>query len=292
VDVKLVATDDDENPLSADAPFTITTVTSPRWQNPRHPYDLDNNGSVTPNDVLLLIKDINKNDSRCLPSPSAVAHVPPYFDPTGDDCIKPEDVIRVIRYINWYTKYSDESMPVVSIAKTADGNEQGPEHGTLMVRQDVVSPTDTVVNINVAGTATAGSDYEALPTSITIPAGQTSVEILAIVFDDADVEDAETIVVEITSDDPQLMIDQVARRSTVVIVDNDAATSESESPRSVEPDVGVARAEGEGGERFSPRLADEAIGESDNLGFRSLELEDMLSEIAADLAETWSLASP
>jgi len=53
---------------------------------------------------------------------------------------------------------------------------------------------DLAVSYTVSGTATAGDDYAALPGSVTIPAGQTSVEVEVIPIDDGSLETAETVI--------------------------------------------------------------------------------------------------
>lgn len=54
-------------------------------------------------------------------------------------------------------------------------------------------PTDYSFNVTWGGTATSGTDYSALPSSITIPAGQTSVNLPINVFTDGITEGIETI---------------------------------------------------------------------------------------------------
>jgi 6-phosphogluconolactonase (cycloisomerase 2 family) len=83
---------------AAQAVLTIT-VLGPTWQNPRHPCDVSDDGSITPLDVLLLINDINAHGSRQLPA-SPTPTPPPFLDPNGDDAIAPRDVLLVINYIN------------------------------------------------------------------------------------------------------------------------------------------------------------------------------------------------
>jgi hypothetical protein len=98
LDVLVTATD--QGGLSADTRFAITVAPDPhRWQNPRHPCDVNADGSITPLDVLLLINDINGRGSRELTTPSTPTP-PPFLDPNGDGWITPLDVLIVINYIN------------------------------------------------------------------------------------------------------------------------------------------------------------------------------------------------
>ncbi len=67
-------------------------------QNQRNTLDVDDDGSITPLDVLALVNDINKNGLRDLPNtrPSGV----PYLDTNGNGKVDPLDVLDVVNYIN------------------------------------------------------------------------------------------------------------------------------------------------------------------------------------------------
>jgi len=62
---------------------------------------------------------------------------------------------------------------------------------------DVSQPLEIIYTINPASTATAGVDYNALPTTITIPAGQTEVTIPIVAVADNITEGIETIIIDI-----------------------------------------------------------------------------------------------
>lgn len=71
------------------------------WQNPRNPLDVNDDGVVTPLDVLLLINDLNARGTRPLPiPPSPPSLAPPYLDVNGDNVIGPLDALIVINYLN------------------------------------------------------------------------------------------------------------------------------------------------------------------------------------------------
>jgi ELWxxDGT repeat protein len=69
-----------------------------RNQNPNNPFDVDNDKTVSPLDVLTVINLINAKGASLpvsgLPSP------PPYYDVNGDDRIDPLDVLVLINEIN------------------------------------------------------------------------------------------------------------------------------------------------------------------------------------------------
>ncbi|TVS18735.1 MAG: hypothetical protein EA424_10285 [Planctomycetaceae bacterium] len=71
------------------------------WQNPNNPFDVDGNGFVTAQDVLVLINAINCCDARALAPRTAENPGAPFFlDPSGDGKITPSDVLIVINKIN------------------------------------------------------------------------------------------------------------------------------------------------------------------------------------------------
>jgi hypothetical protein len=70
------------------------------WQNLMRE-DVDNNGIVTPFDVLGLINQINSRGSRELGSmPAGADSVPLFLDPTGNNSLEPVDALLVINYLN------------------------------------------------------------------------------------------------------------------------------------------------------------------------------------------------
>jgi formylglycine-generating enzyme len=75
------------------------------WQNPTNRYDVNNDGCVTPLDVLLLINTINTVSSSggstrlALPRPVGSAFV----DVNGDGSITAVDVLQTISYLNAHT---------------------------------------------------------------------------------------------------------------------------------------------------------------------------------------------
>jgi Dockerin type I domain len=71
------------------------------WQNPCNPLDVNDDGVVTPRDVLVLINRINSVGAGLLPVPSPAGSPPPFYDTTGgDQQLLPLDVLVVISAIN------------------------------------------------------------------------------------------------------------------------------------------------------------------------------------------------
>ncbi|ACU62526.1 Calx-beta domain-containing protein [Chitinophaga pinensis] len=89
---------------------------------------------------------------------------------------------------------------VISIVAANDGSEPATNAAfTVSLPTGVTSDEVVTVNFTVAGTATAGTDYTALGTSIIIPAGQNSVMLTVPVLDDQIIESTETVTVTITA---------------------------------------------------------------------------------------------
>jgi len=77
---------------------TSARVTATPWQNERHPLDVSNDGSIAPNDALIVINRINSAGSGPLPANAAAADF--YVDVSGDGSIAPNDALFVINAIN------------------------------------------------------------------------------------------------------------------------------------------------------------------------------------------------
>ena len=110
--------------------------------------------------------------------------------------------------------------PVVSLS-VPDGSasEPGSDTATIQVNRSNNTNTALVVNYTVSGTATSGVDYEALPGSVTIPAGASSVPIVIRPIDDTLLEPTETVIVTLSSNSPYMLAD--LRSACVYILDNE-----------------------------------------------------------------------
>ena len=123
----------------------------------------------------------------------------------------------------------------INIAAGTAGNETGAVAGQFTVTLTAASSTDTVVAISVAGTAAAGSDFAAVPATVTIPAGATSATISIATIDDLNVEGTETVIAtltSITSGDPQITLATENTSATIELADNDSATVAFAAPTS------------------------------------------------------------
>jgi hypothetical protein len=109
---------------------------------------------------------------------------------------------------------------LVSVAASnPNADEQGSVNGTFTITRTGDSSVPLTVNYTVAGTATSGSDYTALPGSVTFLAGATSTNIIVQAIDDNISELTETVVLNITG---SANYGVTTGSATVSILDNEA----------------------------------------------------------------------
>lgn len=106
-------------PLSSDA---TTSVSHHRWQNPTNRFDVDDDGSVAPIDVLQINNNLRRFGTRALPeTPTAIQLPPPFIDVDGYDSVAPIDVLQVINFLRRRTtSVGGESNLVVALTQLAD----------------------------------------------------------------------------------------------------------------------------------------------------------------------------
>ena len=68
------------------------------WRNPVDSIDVDNDGSISPLDALVVINYINASGSGTLPAVHDLSK--PYLDVDGDQSVSPLDVLNVINHLN------------------------------------------------------------------------------------------------------------------------------------------------------------------------------------------------
>lgn len=110
--------------------------------------------------------------------------------------------------------------------RAIDG-EAGESRGGMGIFRFYRTGTSTTalnVNYTITGTALAGTDYYALPGSVTIPAGQLYTDILVRAIDDNIIESTETVILTITPGSGYQFAGQTT--STITILDNDGDYTE------------------------------------------------------------------
>ena len=117
---------------------------------------------------------------------------------------------------------NDTALPQVSVTAPDPYATEGASGDTGMFTFSRTLVTSSALNIIVAwsGTATNGTDYTTLPTTITIPANQSSVNVTVAPIDDALVEVPETVIATISTNAAYVK-DSSATTATVTITDDD-----------------------------------------------------------------------
>lgn len=122
----------------------------------------------------------------------------------------------------------DEDTPanrVLSIVKTADAAEPGTNGAfSISLPAGIASSEDITVNYSIGGTATSGTDYNAITGAITIPAGQNSVAIPVVVKDDQVIEVTETVVMTLNGGTSNSFTFTGNGNATVNITDDESIT--------------------------------------------------------------------
>jgi N-acetylneuraminic acid mutarotase len=119
--------------------------------------------------------------------------------------------------------------PVVTFSdNTADAKEQGLDRGTWVISRTGSTASSLTVKYNTGGTAISGTDYEVLSGTITIPAGQSSVQLVVRPKEDTLVEGTETVVVTLAPNAAYTV--GASNTATCPIADNDFSSQPSPTP--------------------------------------------------------------
>ena len=111
--------------------------------------------------------------------------------------------------------------PLVTIsASDAEAGEPDDDGGFTVTRTGATTETLTVT-LTVGGTAEGGVDYEAIATTLTIPAGADAAEIPVSVVDDTLVEGTETVTVTLADDDAYDLGEDITASVNITSEDTD-----------------------------------------------------------------------
>ena len=98
--------------------------------------------------------------------------------------------------------FTTVAKPMVTIRATGPlAMEAGQQAGIFTITREGNNAFKMTVHLAVSGTATPGADYSALPETVVMPAGVSSITIGVFPVDDAETEPRETVVVTVTPDD-------------------------------------------------------------------------------------------
>ena len=90
---------------------------------------------------------------------------------------------------------TDDDQSIVTIAATdVDAGEEGPNPGNFTITRTGNTSLALTVALTISGTATNGTDYTSLPSTVAMAAGVTSVSIAVSPVDDAIIDPNETVI--------------------------------------------------------------------------------------------------
>jgi Big-like domain-containing protein/parallel beta helix pectate lyase-like protein/Calx-beta domain-containing protein/uncharacterized protein DUF1565 len=113
------------------------------------------------------------------------------------------------------------TLPTVTVAATdANASEAGLDAGLFTITRTGGTTSALTVNFTRGGTATSGTDYATLATSLTLPIGAASAAVLVTPIDDLAVEGAETVVFTLAVGSTYNI--GSSSSATVTIADNDS----------------------------------------------------------------------
>ncbi len=152
-------------------------------------------------------------------------------DLEGDETVEltlsnPSIDIVTIASPNLVAEIVDNDTAVATIVATKpSANENPSENGEFTVYLSKANNTGApiLITYTVGGTATAGSDYAALSGQVTIPHGSSSATIIVDTagYDDATVENSETVIVSLQSTNHSLVSIGNPDTAVVTIIDDD-----------------------------------------------------------------------
>lgn len=92
----------------------------------------------------------------------------------------------------------DTETPLATIVAT-DGaaSEQGPDGGAFVIRRNGPSDTPVTINLETVGTASSGADYQPIPASVSMAAGQTEASFVLTPIEDSVAEETESVIVSL-----------------------------------------------------------------------------------------------
>lgn len=94
---------------------------------------------------------------------------------------------------------TDTTSRLVTVtAFDSTASETGPDLGTFRFSRTGSPAAALTVTFTVTGTATNGIDYQSVPTTLTFAAGQATVDLFVVPFNDGTTEGSETVVVTVT----------------------------------------------------------------------------------------------
>jgi hypothetical protein len=117
---------------------------------------------------------------------------------------------------------ADNDLPVVSIVANQPNATEAGTAGQFTVSRIGLTTSALTVTVSRSGTATSGSDFTALPTTVTIPIGATDVVVNVTPLQDTLVEGPETVILSLVASASYAL--SASSSATVTIADDDRST--------------------------------------------------------------------
>ena len=152
----------------------------------------------------------------------------------------------------YYTLSILDNEPPVTFVSESRSVAEGSGMHNVKLRLWSAPAGDITVAYTVGGTATAGSDYEALSGTVTVPKGATTATVPVTVIDDSVPESDETVVLKLTGNSGY-WVGEHPHTHTLTIVDNEPRVSFASASQSV--------AEGSGTRNVKLRLSTAPAGD-------------------------------
>ncbi|MBC8350921.1 MAG: hypothetical protein H8E66_02980 [Planctomycetes bacterium] len=133
--------------------YTLTSGTrATPWQNPGEPTDVNQDGSVSPIDALVVINRINDTGPMALAAPASPLDISHFLDVNGDTFLSPIDALQVINRINRASLSEGEATArrttLHSLPRTQDTSDAdvirklAETPGRLATKEDSATPSD------------------------------------------------------------------------------------------------------------------------------------------------------
>ncbi len=116
----------------------------------------------------------------------------------------------------------DNNTATISVSASAQAAEPGTD-GAFTITSTAAAAFDIAITVEVGGTATAGSDYEAIGTTVVLEAGETTVSVPVVVANDDAFEGDETVTLALSSTNAAAATVSAPSSATVNITDDDEA---------------------------------------------------------------------
>jgi hypothetical protein len=116
---------------------------------------------------------------------------------------------------------ADGDVPtIVSIVASDDTATEGDGNAVFTVTRTGSTAQDLTVEFTVTGAATNGADYQTITTTVTIPAGESTVDVTVVPINDAEVEGDETVILTLNPSGNYTLAQQA--QATATIQDDDS----------------------------------------------------------------------